>query len=302
MRKKRKPIEDFFCSHVTAFVRNQFEAEVNEVPGILDKPDLVLDIGGRRVAIELSQIPSSYFIRHLHKKIPPPTYRDNEIVGRLSVFPFEPHRWLNEVIKKKHKSLSVSKHRANADEVWLALHAHSVDSDWPMTKDKTQRKFELELMRFGTKGTIKGCDRIIYLYPDGSAAGLHGNGEVIPKRIELVDGEGYPAVTHHSFCFSFDAPFPGLGERVYEFDDIKFQELLVRPKDDWMLSDVPNIKRPDFFVRATVDAAAVRAEIFQDGKLVLSDNLNAKDHNGQKLTCAMVIEKGIRRQRYRSVT
>jgi len=303
MRKVRKEIEEYFCQRLLGYFHRKIDANAEEIPGIIDRPDLAIQSAGRKIAIELSQIPSSYIIRHFHKQVPPATYRRNEIVGSLTAYPFEPHRWVYEVIQRKAKTAKICKHRGKADEVWLAIHAQSATREWPMSKTENsgRRKFESELMRFGTKGQFFGFDRIIYIYADGTVVGLTGNKEIIPKRFEIEGDDGYPAVTHHSFCFAFDVPLPGLGQRIFEFDNVRFDEKIIAPRDDWMMARGPKIARPKLFIRATVDSEIMKFEMFLDGKKNLVERATTDQSVGKTMKYASVMEMGIQQVKYRAI-
>ena len=66
-------------------------------------------------------------------KRPAPTYTKNKIEGHLTVYPFEPHRWVHEVLDKKRDKVDLHKKHINASEMWLVMHSHSIKSDWPMS-------------------------------------------------------------------------------------------------------------------------------------------------------------------------
>lgn len=110
----------------------------------------------------------------------------------------------------------------------------------------TLLRFELDLMRFGTKERLSGFDKIICIYDDETVATILGGGPTVPKKIELCEEDGYPATTHHGLGFNFEVPLPDLGERIYEFRDIQFQESIFVPKVYWAKGRPLNTAKPNF--------------------------------------------------------
>jgi hypothetical protein len=296
-------LEEFFCAHLEKHIKESIDKHAKPIVSALDKPDFAIKCGDKVIAAELSQVPSNYIIRHFHRSGPPPTYKKNEIVGRLSVFPFEPHRWAHEVIEKKKRFASAYKNKVKADELWLVLHSHSLERDWPMSKpeNNSQRKFELDLLRFGSKGRLSGFDKIIYIYIDGTVVTVLDAETTAPKKIELFDEDGYPATTHHGFGFNIDVPLPGLGERIYEFNNAQFQESILIPKDNWMQNGPPNIARPNFFVRAVVTAEGATVDLYRDGVKTEMGAILFEGSPGQSYNIFSVVEWGIQKQRYRVI-
>jgi len=213
-RAKRKAEEDFFIQKFMDHFRVEFDEEASEIPGITDKPDLAIACKDGVIGVELSQFPSDYIIQMFHKRreLPPNPYE--EILGNLSVFPFEPHHWVHEAVQKKNKTVSEHRKRIQANEMWLVLHCHSIRDDWPMSKavEKGSREAEALLMRFGISQSPSDFERIFYVYADGTVVALKGGSASIPLTVSLPDGVGYPAVTLHQFALSFDLPLPGKGE------------------------------------------------------------------------------------------
>lgn len=303
MRKNRTEIEEHVCKHLTIYMADCFGQMPHVDTTVIDRPDFVCEVAGRRIAAEFSQIPSHYIIKHFYKRLPSPTYRENDIDGRLGIYPFEPHRWVHDALLAKSGKTNTYRKRSRADELWLVLHAPTSKNDWPMSKvdNPSGRKFEMELLRFGTKGRSYGFDRVIYVYADGSIVGVAGNGEAIPKKIELADNLGYPAVTWHSFGFNCRVPLPGLGLRIHEFKNIRFRESIIVPRDDWMNGREPYINRPEFFVRAMVGYERTTVELFTDDKMTRIENIKSGDGNKPSFNFFSVLEQGIRQHRYRAI-
>lgn len=300
MRKNRTKLEEHFCGVLTEYIKQEIDAEATVISEVTDKPDFAIAAGGRRIAVELSQFPSEYIIQYFHKKMPTPEYDGSKLVGNLVVYPFEPHRWVHEVIQKKERSAKSYKERVKADEIWLAMHCRSEKHEWPMSKreNERQRKFELELMRFGVGNRKTSFDKIVYLYADGTVVGLSGSGEPIPTAIQLDVGAGYPAVTTHQFGFGFDVPLPMLGERRFEFRDINFTEHMIEPKDDWMKERLPEIERPEFIVKGSSDSAEMRVDIQRNGISNLIEKVPTAMHIGRRLHFHTLLEWSIQPQKY----
>ena len=282
---KKKSGRRFFHSEVHGIFSTEIDANATEIAEVTDKPDLAISSQGRVIGVELSQFPGSYIIENFHKKRPPPTYTNNEIEGHLSVYPFEPHRWVHQVLQKKSKKVGAHKKRINSDEMWLVMHCHSIKDDWPMSGalKKGNREAEAFLMRFGTKQYRSNFERLFYIYADGTVVSLTGGSELIPSAVTLPDGVGYPAVTAHQFSFSFDVPLPGLGDREYQFEEIQFAETIVAPMDDWMADRGPEIERPKFTASARVTSDRMEWKIFRDSFLIADEVLETSNKIGKTM-------------------
>lgn len=297
MRTKRKAEEDFFIQKFMDYFRTEIDENAAEIPEVTDKPDLAISSQGRVIGVELSQFPSSYIIENFHKKRPPPTYTNNEIEGHLSVYPFEPHRWVHQVLQKKCKKVGAHKKRINSDEMWLVMHCHSIKDDWPMSDalKEGSREAEALLMRFGTKQYRSNFERLFYIYADGTVVSLTGGSELIPSAVTLPDGVGYPAVTAHQFSFSFDVPLPGLGDREYQFEEIQFAETIVAPMDDWMAERGPEIERPKFTASARVDSDRMEWKIFRDGVPIVDKVVETSDKIGKTMYMHLLFNWSIKK-------
>jgi hypothetical protein len=285
MRKIRKAKEEYFIKKFMDYFCAEFDETATEIPEVTDKPDLAISSKGRVIGVELSQFPSRYIIKSFHEKIQTPTYTDNEIEGQLTIYPFEPHLWVHEVLQKKCKSVESQKKRIKSDEMWLVMHCHSTRDDWPMSdaSKKRSRGAEAILMRFGTIKSRSNFERIFYIYADGTVVSLAGGSELIPSAVSLPNDVGYPAVTAHQFSFSFEVPLPGMGDRVYQFDEIQFTEKIVAPMDDWMAKHHPEIDRPKFKASARVTSDKMEWKIFRDGIQVIDKVLNTSDYIGKRM-------------------
>ncbi|MES9842954.1 MAG: hypothetical protein ABW134_20610 [Candidatus Thiodiazotropha endolucinida] len=297
MRTKRKAIEDFFIQKFMDFFRTEIDEDATEIPEVTDKPDLAISSQGRVIGVELSQFPSSYIIKNFHKKIPPPTYTKNEIKGYLSVYPFEPHRWVHRVLVKKCKKFGTHKKHINSDEMWLVMHCHSIKDDWPMSDalKEGNREAEALLMRFGANQYRSNFERLFYIYADGTVVSLTGGSELIPFAVTLPDGVGYPAVTAHQFSFSCDVPLPGLGDREYQFEEIQFDEMIVAPMDDWMAEREPEIERPKFTASARVDSDRIELKIFRDGVAIYDSAVETSDKIGKTMYMHFLLQWSIKK-------
>lgn len=297
MRAKRKPDEDFFIDKFMAYLHAEIDESATQIPEVTDKPDLAIRSQGKVIGVELSQIPSSYIIENFHKKRPPPIYTKDEIQGHLSIYPFEPHRWVHEVLEKKNRKIEPNMHRIGASAMWLVMHSHSSKNDWPMSKtsEKGSRQAEALLMRFGVRNLGSKFERIFYIYSDGTVVPLTGGSEVVPSKISLPEGAGYPAVTHHQFSFSFDVPLSGMDERIYRFEKITFTEMSIEPMDEWMSGRNPEIERPDFSVRALVTSEKVNFEVFRNCILVAENTVDTTGMIGKTMYLHMLFEWSIQK-------
>lgn len=295
MRKTRAVLEDHFSDLFLNYYRENYDIDASEVPGIVDKPDLAINSKGRVIGVELSQFPSHYIIKHFHKSRPAPRYTKGRIEGHRTIFPFEPHRWVDEVMEKKQKKVDFHRKRIRADEMWLVMHCHSKTRGWPMSKASMDgtRTVEDLLMRFGTRRYRNRFDRILYIYADGTAIDLTGREEQVPLEASLPADAGYPAVTHHQFSFSCDVPLPGLGTHTYYFNDVSFSDHIVPPKDDWMNNREPHIVRPIYTASAEVDSRTMSWEILADGKRIMNQRMDTVKLVGKTIYAHFLHEKEI---------
>jgi hypothetical protein len=300
MRTQRKTEESFFVHRFMEYCRAEIDNDASEILEITDSPDLAISSLGRVIGVEFSQFPSSYIIESFHKKRPEPTYTKNEIEGNLTIYPFEPHRWVHEVLDKKCGRVGTHKKRINADEMWLVMHCHSTTSEWPMSdmSEKANREFEALLMRFGTKQYRSSFERIFYIYADGTVVTLSGDSIIVPSAVMLVNGLGYPAVTTHQFSFSFDVPLPGLGVRNYQFQTLQFSETIIAPIDDSMANRSPEIERPKFTAEAQVDSDKVDLILYRNGVLAGRLALPISNQIGKTMYMHSLVQWGIEETDY----
>jgi hypothetical protein len=297
MRKKRKAEEDFFVKKFMDYFRTAIDRNASELPEVTDKPDLAISSLGRLIGVEFSQLPSSYIISNFHKKMPTPTYIKDEIVGHLNIYPFEPHRWVHEVLHQKWAKAQNYKKRIKADEIWLVMHCHSTTKEWPMSARSKEgsRAAEALLMRFGTKQYQYSFARIFYIYADGAVVMLSGGSGIVPSSVSIPDGVGYPAVTTHQFSFQFDVPLPYLGVRSYQFDKIQFSEKIIRPFDEFMANRSPQIERPEFTARAVVDSNNAQWKVLRNGVSVLDEIFTTRDWIGKSMSLHILLEWSIQK-------
>lgn len=86
-----------------------------------DKPDILIEIAGVRIACECTQIPPSYIYQFQHKKNKTTDWDGNSLLS--STWPNEPHQWVAEAIKKKIKLVPDYLSRTSSTEAWLVVHS-----------------------------------------------------------------------------------------------------------------------------------------------------------------------------------
>lgn len=300
VRSKRKKIEDFYCVPLLQFAEREFGSRAELDISITDRPDALISVGGRKIAAELTQMPSSYIIRHLVGKMPP-KFKKNAINGVLLLSPFEPHRWVHTAVTDKIPKVLRDKSKRYADEAWIVLHSHSVDDPWPMSKaeNSAQRSFESALMRFGvSKIDCRSVNRIVYIYPDHTVVEIYGPGVKPVEKITIDPKNGYPTVKEYRWAFSYDVPLAGLGVREFEFPRITFDETIVVPKDELFKGLPPCVSRPDFGVRGIADTQKLEFELLRDGKVIGSDIATHGSENGNRFDMYNLLRYGIDAQPY----
>lgn len=296
MRQIRKREESFFANHFLRYFVDRIDSKATQIDEVVDRPDMAILSDGKVIGVELSQLPSDYIIRYFHQKMPLPQYENGRIKGQLIVYPYEPHRWVEEVIQKKSEKSVSHKARIKADEMWLVMHPHSISRVWPMSQGEQRgsREAEALLMRFGAKRHSPGFQRVFFVYADGEVVELTC-GPKTPTAVTLPVGAKYPAVTTHQFSFSCDVPLPGLGTRRYQFNDITFDEAHISPRDDWMAERQPDIGRPTFNATASVNAEKMEWEIFRNGDSVLRQSHSTREKMGQTLYVHLLLEWSIQK-------
>lgn len=86
-----------------------------------DKPDILIEIAGIRIACECTQIPPSYIYQYQHKKVKQEDWNGSKILS--STWPNEPHQWFADAIEKKARLVPDYLVRTGAKEAWLLIHA-----------------------------------------------------------------------------------------------------------------------------------------------------------------------------------
>ena len=292
MRQKQTENETFFSQKVEEYISKLFNTPTKREGSITDNPDALFIVGEKRIAVELSQIPSDYIVRHFHRKQAQPYHKDKFTIERV-IFPYEPHIWVHDVATRKKKRANSYKKSANADEIWLAIHSPRIQGAWPMSMAENQdgRKYEVQAMAFGVKHSSSKFDRILFVYADGHIEQIHGPGTKPPKKIGLSEGSGYPTVTTHLFTVGLDSPLQGLGERTYNFRHPEIIERIVKPKDSWMSKRPPDVKRPTYEVEATVATDKFSFAVLEDGvRTPIKESLTAQ--NGTTSYLHILVQQG----------
>ena len=126
-------------------------------------------------------------MRAINRQLPPAVVSPGGLKGDLAIYPFEPHRWVREVVKSKSAKAFSYRSAIQADEIWLVLHSHSIIDAWPMSGRKKRQCREAEdlLLRFGLKGQNHNFDRIFCVYADGETVELTDD-RPIPKSVSLA--------------------------------------------------------------------------------------------------------------------
>lgn len=295
MRKSRSISEQFFVEKFFEYFVKNIDKDAIQLPEVTDRPDMAIYSNNKIIGVEFSQIPSEYIINGFYRNMPKPEPDKNRIRGLLIVIPFEPHRWIYEVLSKKRPKILPYKNRINADEMWIVMHPPSINREWPMFEEaENNREGEALMMRFGSQQHRKFFNKIFYMYADNSVVDLSNDADVFPSKISLMDDTSYPAMTIHKFAFNFDVPLPGLGTKKYIFDDIEFSEFVIEPKDDWMANRKPNLDNFLFTVKVNVDSDKVIWRIFRDEVLMIEQINNTHDLNGKSMGISCHLELNVK--------
>lgn len=135
--------------------------DVEEVPGISDKPDAALSINGERVAVEFRIISTEQLLRLNKIRLP-----NNEPCQVF--YPVEPHIWVESAILAKNPKIAEYKRNAGAAVAWLVLHS-PYEQDRAEVINIYQRGAEL-LFKAACCRTPHSFDRIYLAGQDGKQA------------------------------------------------------------------------------------------------------------------------------------
>ena len=297
MSRQRKAEEEFFAASFLQWIQQHEDPQAQQIEDIVDDPDMAIISRGKKVAVELSQVPSRYIIEQLHRRRPGPAYVENNVTGHMTIYPFEPHRWVHEVVKKKEVRAGRYRKRVGASEVWLLLHSRSRTVNWPMSNPSSLRTREVEalLMRFGLK-TNYSFDRVFYIYSDGSCVDL--TARPMPISVSPMVDIGYPAFTSYMFSVGFQVPLNGFGSKIYNFGEVAFTETtIISPQDDWMRCRLPNVEYPVYESRVAVDSNEAKWTIFRDGIPTILD-INVTSLQGRMAYAHTLIEWSVLETRF----
>lgn len=293
MQSERRGIEEYFCAHLLTYARNEVSQESKLDQAIFDCPDAVIEAEGRRIAVELTQIPSKYIIRQLHKR-PPGAAKVGVASGVRTVYPYEPHQWVWRAIQEKRKNSRSYAKRVRANESWLAIHTHTTRDDWPVFKAKSGSadNFNISAMRFGASNAQDSFDRVIFIHANGEVDTLFGAGAPEVKELALAEGAGYPAFANHHFSLGFIVPPPGLGQRTFSFENIEFTERIVPPHDAWMSRRAPDVNRPVIGVSGVVDSNEIRFHLIVGGVRQVETQGSISGNEGKAMFLHVLVESG----------
>lgn len=115
MRTQRKQNEQAAISSLIAHLTSLGRV-VLEDPAVVDKPDALLAIDGKRCAVECTTFSPEHLLE-LHG-----LRRQKEVLHQVFL-PIEPHMWTLNAINRKAASIAQYRRVCHADEVWLLLHA-----------------------------------------------------------------------------------------------------------------------------------------------------------------------------------
>ena len=297
MRRSRTSLEQHYASAFLTYLRNAIRDDISEINGVTDKPDVAFRIGDQVIGVELSQFPSSYIMSELHRPRRNLAHTGSSIEGHVGIYPFEPHRWVSEVISKKSEKVPIYQSNVGADETWLLLHGRSADEDWPMSRrqNRDSRNVEAELLRFGATGPTNNFDKVFFIYADGEVVQVADASISAPVRVSLPKSSGYPAVTMHFFYLSIDMPAPEDNVKTFRFEEINFEETIVEPIDDWMASRLPDIERPNFRVCASVTPTSISATVYRGSTPTQFDPLVFEGQEGKTVDCYFALTWGIKK-------
>jgi hypothetical protein len=286
MRRSRTDLEQHFLAHLTEFLRKEFGGDVQLDSEQFDVPDVLYLVGQRRIAVELSQFPSRYIIKHFNTPLRHPK-EDEGVCAERFIFPFEPHRWVHEVLSKKTKRIREYQSNVNATEVWMVMHAHTIkEKAWPMSMPSQvdRKELELYLMRYGAQ-LGRSFDRVLYIYPDGSVACLAGHDvtDVVNMSISLENG--YPVTVAHHLLFRFTVPKSGELPKTISVTGSDFKDCVIEPNDPHWRELNPDIRPLDLSIKLLVgDRFAIFRMAGREEVLI-----PMKDHSGSLMCMAMVL-------------
>ena len=160
MRKRRKADEEWAIGRFTPYLESA-DPGWREVPNFKDKPDLVLERAGIRVACELSTV----HLKEAYRWYNAPSRAKLNQAEKI-VIPREPDQWLLKVFQEKSHKVPEYIKRARAQEAWLLVHSTEKDPyDFFVLDDS----YDVPLLQSAATNSKHPFSRI---YIAGSTAGV----------------------------------------------------------------------------------------------------------------------------------
>ncbi|CAD5374403.1 hypothetical protein RA210_U550002 [Rubrivivax sp. A210] len=194
-----------------------------------DRPDLLFEINGIRIACECIQIPPKYIYSFHHKHFRDSDWRGNQLLSTL--WPNEPHQWAAEAVRKKNALIPQYVRSTGAREVWLLLHSPPQSNQFFVNAANTWIPWAL---RHGANSTPHAFAQIHLWTPQTGITPISIRGNETNIRTELaVDlSSGYPTMCVTRFALPFVTASAGSTEPViHTFRHETSTAIVVPPRD-----------------------------------------------------------------------
>lgn len=168
-----------------------------------DKPDILIEIAGVRIACECTQIPPSYIYQYQHKRASGKDWQGQDLI--CESWPIEPHMWIADAIEKKARLVPDYLNRTSAKEPWLLIHSPPESNQSLVAYDK---EWFLRALRHGALMNNHPFRQIYLWTPQGGIHKVYAQDQDsgLNSELGIGFGDGYPTLNVVKGSLSFTTP------------------------------------------------------------------------------------------------
>ena len=157
---------------------------VRDITDIIDRPDWVFELDGRRVGAEFTGV-------NLQPLMEWANYKHREDRKHYEVrFANEPHLWAQKAILDKNRHVPDYKQRSEASEIWLVMHAEFARLPLVACSDEM-----LAVMRAAVAATPSDFDAVWFAHSEAGAIRLWHQGDARCAFPEIDVSSRYPTLS-----------------------------------------------------------------------------------------------------------
>lgn len=240
-----------------------------------DRPDILLEVSGIRVACECVQIPPAYIYRDHQKQPDESDWGGCDLLSML--WPNEPHEWISDAIEKKTRLVPDYLERTDATEPWLLVHSPPENTQ-SFLRDHQQ--WVIWALRYGSKTVEHPFTQIHLWTPQG---GIHpifvrDQHADINRELDIDFSHGYPTLCVNRASFNFTTPeASNTSPNKFAFEHGSKNQVVIEPRNPEYRKYPP--ARRDFKYRFQVTAWPNRAVVETEIKFVDEGQTRSLDPN-----------------------